>query len=478
MSDLKQKSINAIIWSLIEKYGIQLVSLIIGIILARLLTPADYGLMGIITVFFALSMVFVNSGFGAAYIQKKDASETDASTIFYFNVFVSIFFYGVLWIGAPIIAKFYDQSQLVSLIRISAIVLIINSFSMMQVNKLTKDVNFRKKTVISLISTLISGIVGITAALNDYGVWSLVFQQVTRSFTATIGLWFFYNWRPKVVFKLDSLKSMLSFSWWALLSAVVNTFFNNIYILIIGKFFPVSELGFYTKAKGYKALVSEQPTSAIGNVAFPVFSKLQSDKNALKISLKKFLQHTTFFVAPLSAMLIIIANPLILLVLTEKWMPMVPYFKLLLIGAVFYPLLLFNGRFLTAQGKTKLNFNITLIVNLFRIINIVVMYRFGVIYIIYGEILVTLMTIFISTYYTNRLISYGALNQLKDIFVIISISVFMVLLGILILNFISSLYIKIIFGLFFTFFGYLGLSFLFNKRLLLEFAQNFKNFKN
>ncbi len=477
MTDLKQKSVDAIIWNLIQRYGTQVISLIIGVILARLLTPADYGLIGMISVFFALAMVFVNSGFGAAYIQNKNANETDASTIFFFNLFTSIFFYIILWFTAPLIASFYNQDQLVDLIRVASIVLIINSFSMMQSIKLTKEVNFKKMTIISLISTLISGIVGILAALNNFGVWSLVFQQLTRAFTNALGLWTFHKWKPKILFKIDSLKMMLSYSWWALSSALINTIFNNIYILTIGKLFPVAQLGFYTKAKGYKSLVSEQPTSAIGNVSFPVFSKLQDDKNALKNSLKKFIQHTTFFIAPFSALLIVIADPLILIVLTKKWMPMVPYFQLLLISGVFYPLLLLNGLLLNAKGKTKLNFRITLFVNFFRILNIILMYRFGVIYIIYGEIVVSLLTIFISTHYVKRLIDYGAINQLKDLFTIIFFSIIIVFLGSSISALMVNSYLKIIFGFFFVSFAYVGLSYFFNKKLLFEFLQNFKNFK-
>ena len=477
MNNLKQKSIDAIIWNLIEKYGIQVVGLIIGVILARLLTPEDYGLIGMIAVFFALAMVFVNSGFGAAYIQKKDATETDASTIFYFNIFVSILLYIILWLSAPLIAKFYDQDQLVSLTRVSALVLIINSFGLMQVTKLTKEVNFKRKSIISLSSTLLSGLIGLTAALNNFGVWSLVFQQLSGAFINIVGLWAFYKWRPLLIFNIASLKSMLSFSLWALSTSILTTIFNNIYILTIGKFFPVAQLGFYTKAKGFQVMVSEQPSAAIHLVCFPVFSKLQDNKVALKNSMKKFMQHAMFFIVPIAAILIVIADPLILVVLTEKWMPMVPYFKLLLIIGLFYPVLLLNGLMLTAQGKTKLNFQITLIKNSFRILNIILMYKYGVIYIIYGEMVVSLIALFINTHYTKRFIDYGVFNQLKDLSTILIISIIIVLLGNIISMLIPNIYIKIIFGFVFVSLTYLGLSYRYNKILLFDFLQNFKNFK-
>lgn len=472
MSSLKQKSIDAIIWNLIEKYGVQLVSLVIGVILARLLTPADYGLIGMITVFFVLAMVFVNSGFGTAYIQKKNATETDASTIFFFNIFISTFFYIILWFSAPLIAKFYNQEQLISLTRVSAVVLIINSFGMMQVTKLIKDVNFKRKSVVSLITTIISGIVGITAALNNFGVWSLVAQQITKSFTNVLGLWIFYKWKPIWKFSIDSLKTMFSYGSWVLLSTVIRTVFDNIYILTIGKFFPVAQLGFYTKAKGYQILVSQEPSSAISAVSFPVFSKLQNDKVALKNSMRKFITHTLFFIAPISATLIVIGKPLILLLLTEKWLPMVPYFKLLLVIGFLYPIHLMNVQLLFAQGKSKLNFNISLIKNSLRIINIIIMYRYGVVYIIYGELIVSFLSLFVNGYYTKKMIDYGIIEQLKDNIETLLISLSVILIGYFSVKYLINDYFKMIIGListvgFYMIFQYYFNRFFFNNNLVI-----------
>ena len=468
MSNLKQKSVDAIIWNLIARYGNQFFNLIISVILARLLTPADYGLIGVVTVFFALALVFMRSGFGAAFIQKKDANETDASTIFFFNIFISIFFYFILWFTAPFIASFYKQDQLVSLIRVASIILVINSLGMMQITKLTKEVNFKKKTFISLASTLIAGIVGIVSALNNFGVWSLVFQQITRSFVNVLGLWLFYNWKPSMVFSLTSLKTMFSFGSWILMSALLRTIFDNIYILIIGKFFPMAELGFYTKAKGYQKLVSTQPTMSISIVSFPVFSKLQDDKQALKNSLKKFMEHTLFFIAPISAVLMVIAYPLFLVTLTEKWLPMVPYFQLLLIVGVFIPIQKFNLKMLNAQGKSNLNFKISLIKNGLRILNIIIMYRFGVIFIIYGEILLSLIALFINGYYTKKFIKYGMFEQLKDMSNIFLISIISVLMGFFIIGFVNNDFLKILIGILITGGTYLILQYCFNRVFFLN----------
>ena len=475
MTNLKQKSIDAIIWNLIERYGIQAFSLIIGIILARLLTPADYGLIGMITVFYTLSRVFVDSGFGSAYIQKKNVTENDASTIFFFNVFVSIFFYILLWFSAPFIANFFEQPQLINLIRVSAIVLVINAVSMIQVRMLTKEVNFKKKSLISLISTIISGILGITAALNDYGVWSLVIQQIANSFVFTIGLWFFYSWKPKMIFHIASLRSMLSFSTWILLTNLIVTFFDNIYLLVIGKYFPVAQLGFYTKAKGYQKIVTQQPVSAINVVSFPVFSKLQDNKPALKSSMKKFTQHTLFFIAPVVAIMMVIAKPLFLVVLTEKWLPMVPYFQVLLVVGLLFPIHLMNVQLLNAQGKTNINFKLSLLKNALRIINIFIMFRFGVIYIIYGELIVSFLALFINGFYTKKMIDYGMLEQLRDIALIFFITAIVILLGYFITSKFGNYFLQIGLGLLITGGSYFVLNYFFNKTFLLDNLSMIKN---
>lgn len=468
MQNLKQKSIDAVIWNLMDRYGNQIFSLIIGVVLARLLTPADYGLIGMISVFFALAQVFINSGFGAAYIQKNDANETDASTIFFFNIFISTSLYFVLWFIAPLIASFYNQELLINLTRVAAIVLIINSFGMMQITKLKKEVNFKRKSIISLISTIISGVIGIVAALNNFGVWSLVMQQITKSLTNVLGLWIFYHWKPQLVFSVNSLREMFSFSMWILLSNIIRTIFENIYILTIGKFFPIVQLGFYTKAKAYQRVASQQPSAAISMVSFPVFSKLQGDKVALKNSMRKFMQHTLFFIAPISAILIVIAKPLILLLLTEKWLPMVSYFQLLLVVGFLYPIHLMNVQLLTAQGKTRLNFNLSIIKNALRILNIIIMFRFGVLFIIYGELVVSFLALFINGYYTKKMINYGMFEQLKDVYKFFISSILIVVMGYFFINLIKNDFYKIIVGSSFSIGIYFIGQYVFNKKLLLD----------
>lgn len=468
MNSLRKRSIDGVFWNLLEKIGVQFIKLVLGVILARLLTPTDYGLIGMITVFFVIANLFIDSGFRLAYIQKKDATEIDASTIFYFNLILSILFYGIIWVFAPLISNFYNEPQLISLIRVMGIILIINSFGIMQLARLTKEVNFRKKTIITLISTSISGGIGIMAALMDYGVWSLVIQVLTNAFILTVGLWSFYKWRPLFIFDINSLKSLFSYSSWALLTDVIRGVFDNFYVLVIGKYFPAAELGFYSKASQFQGMVTKQLSYAVKAVSFPVFSQLQDEKLRLKNAMRKFNQHTFVFILPITAILLVIAKPLFLLLLTAKWLPMVPYFQLLLIGGVWYPLHTVNVQVLGAQGKVRLNFKIDMIKNILRVTNVLIMFRFGVIYIIYGEIFLSFLALIINTFYTKRFVNYGLLEQLKDIAIIFLISIILTILGFILIDLFENDYLKILSVTLFIASLYLLAMYYLNKKLLLD----------
>jgi O-antigen/teichoic acid export membrane protein len=465
LSSLKQKSIDGVFWSLLEKFGIQFIKLFLGIILARLLTPADYGMIGMITIFISLSLTFIDSGFGLAYIQKQDANEKDASTIFYFNLIVSTLLYIVLWFSAPLISNFYGENQLIEIIRILSLVLIVNSFGMIQLTKLKKDVKFKKKTILIIFSTLISGSAGIIFALNGYGVWSLVIQTLTKASIESIGLWIFYKWRPQFYFSVKSLKSMFSFSAWSLITNLTSTFFENLYYIVIGKFFPAAQLGFYTKAKQFQQTLSKTTSNAVGTVAFPVFSKMQNDKVALKNAVKKFIQHTMFFVVPLSLMFVVIAEPFFIILLTEKWAQMIPFFQLLLIAGIFYPMQMVNVQVITAMGFMKLNFKLSLLKNALRVINIIFTYKYGVIFIIIGEIAFSFLALAINTFFTKRFLRYGFFEQIKDVAIIFVASIIIAVLAYRLTYLFDNYYIKISISILFIISTYLFSMKLFNKKL-------------
>lgn len=475
-SALKKQAVKGITWNLIEKFGLQGIKLVLGVWLARLLTPADYGLVGMISVFFAVATVFVGSGFGMAYVQKKEVTDLDANTVFYSNLVISVVCYAGLWTAAPAIAAFYEQPQLIKLTQVMGGVVIINAFNMIQMAQLTRAIDFKRKTKITLVATLASGVGGITAALLGMGVWSLVLQQMLNRLLTTMGMWVTSSWRPSLKFSMESFRSLFSFGAWVLAAGIVRTVFDNIYILTIGKFFPVAQLGFYTKAKQFQSLASEQLAGAVGAVAFPVLSRIQDDPSRLRAGVRSFLTHTMAFTAPFLATLMVVAKPFVLVLLTEKWAPMIPYMQLLCIAGFLYPIHLINVQVLQAQGKSNLNFRITVIKNLLRIVNIALMYRFGVVFIIIGEIVTSFIALGINTYYTKKLVNYGFLAQFKDIGSIILPAVIAGAAGFAAVYAIPNPLINFLVGGMITLGGYVVLQYLFNRVFFMSLLRLKENF--
>jgi teichuronic acid exporter len=415
VSSLKQKSVSGVVWSVTQQFGIYGARLVLGVILARLLTPEDFGLIGMIMVFFAIAEVFVDSGFGAAYIQKKETNEIDADTVFYTNLGISILLYAILFFGAPLIAKFYEQEKLIDLTRVMALLVVINAFNIIQQSQIVRDVNFKKLTKISVIATLLSGAVGITSAYYGFGVWALVFQSLCNRIIMTISFWITSAYRPKRQFSRKSFMTMFSFGSWVLITGIIQRVFDNIYLLVIGKYFSTIQLGYYVKATQFQQLASVNIMGAIGSVSFPIFSKLQDDKERLINGMQMYLQHSMFFMLPILLCLIIVAEPFVILLLTEKWAPMIPYLQLLCLGAIFYPIHMINVQSLTAQGYSQLSFRLDVIKNSLRLLNIIVAYRYGVIYIIFGEVILSIIALWINTWYINKFIGYGLAKQIKDL---------------------------------------------------------------
>lgn len=473
---LKQKAVKGVSWNLIERFGLQAIKFVLAVILARLLTPADFGLIGMITVFFAVAQVFIQGGFGQAYIQKKEVTDLDASTVFYTNLVISVFLYGLLWLAAPAIAAFYDQPPLVKLTRVMGLVVVINAFNMIQVAQVTRAIDFKRKTKITLTSTLFSGAAGISAAYIGYGVWSLVIQQMANRLFTTAGFWVTSKWRPGLHFSVQSFKNLFSFGAWVLAAGIIRTVFDNIYILTIGKFFPAAQLGFYTKAKQFQRLSSQQLSGAVGQVAFPVLSRFQDDKDQLRNKARKFLTHTLAFTAPLLVILMVVAKPFVLILLTEKWAPMIPFLQILCIVGFLYPIHQINVQLLQAQGKSNLNFRIAVIKNSLRIINIAAMYRFGVVYIILGEVVCSFLALAVNTYYTKQLVNYGFWDQLKDIRQILVAAVVAGAFGYGISQASSHIYVQFMLGCSLTALCYIAFHYIFNRPFFFEILKLRENF--
>ena len=284
---LKDRTINALFWSFLESVGLLSTKLVIGIILARLLFPAQFGLIGMLAIFMAVAQAFLDSGFGAALIQKKNATHTDICSIFYFNIFVGLITAILLNLAAPSISVFYNQPILTPLTRVLSLTLVINALGLVQHTILRKEINFRKQTLVSLTANVVSGFIGVILAMNGFGIWSLAAQQIANTLCLTGFLWIACTWRPSLIFSIESLRQLFGFGSKMLAAGLLNQIFNNIYLLVIGRLFSAMDLGFYMRAKSLAELPSTAIPRMVGRVIFPVFSNIQDDPIRLKKGMRK-----------------------------------------------------------------------------------------------------------------------------------------------------------------------------------------------
>ena len=412
--DLKSQTIQGLFWSGFERIGQQGMQFIVSIILARLLLPEQFGLIGMLMIFMLLAQTFLDGGFGQALIQKQDATHLDECSIFYFNIFISFIAAGLLCITAPWIASFYNTPILTPLTRFISLSLIINAFGLVHSVLLSKQVDFKSQFKISLIATLLSGSIGITLACLGYGVWALAIQWVGTSLFRTVLLWLFSRWRPRRQFSVTSLRGMFPFGSRLLLSGLLNTFFENIYLAVIGKVFSPAALGFYSRAKQIQQLPTSNLSSTISRVTFPIFSKVQHNKTQLKLGLQKALLVLVTVNFPMMIGLAVVARPLVLLLLTEKWAPCIPYLQILCLAGMFFPLHVINLNALTAQGYSGLFLRLELLKKALILINIVIAYRWGIAAMIWGQVVVSLLSYCMNSYYSGKLLGYGLKQQVID----------------------------------------------------------------
>ena len=412
---LKSKTLHALFWSFLERFGQQGIQFVITIILARLLLPEEFGLIAMLAIFIAIAQSFIDSGFGSALIQKKNATHVDECSIFYFNIFVGFLAAGLLCLAAPWIAGFYNQPLLVPLTCALSLNLIINAFGLMQTTLLTKHIDFKTQLKISVIATVISGTIGVAMALNGFGVWSLVAQSLGNNLFRTALLWFFNTWRPSLVFSFRSLRTMFAFGSRLLASGLLDTVFANIYLVVIGKLFSPMALGFYSQGKRIQELPVANISGIVSRVTFPVFSSVQGDKPRLKRGVRKALALLVMINFPMMVGLAIVAKPLVLVLLTEKWIPCVPYLQLLCVVGMLYPVHLINLNVLKAQGRSDLFLRLEILKKILIVIAIAVTYRWGIIAMIYGQIATSCLAYFLNAYYTGKMLDYPITEQIQDL---------------------------------------------------------------
>ena len=412
---LKQKTISGLIWSFIDSIAGQGISFIVGIILARLLSPKEFGLIGMLTIFIAISQSFIDSGFRQALIRKQNCTQSDYSTVFYFNIAVGFAFYILLFAFANSISNFFHEPVLKELIKVLGLALIINSFTMIQSTLLTKRIDFKLQAKISIIASLISGIISIYMAYTGLGVWSLVALTLIKYATNSILLWYWNKWKPALLFSKKSFKELFSFGSNLLVSGLIDTIYRNIYYVIIGKYFTAVELGYYTRAEQFQSLPSANLQGIIGRVSYPVLSTLQHDLPKLKETYKKIIRSTMLVTFVLMLGMAATAKPMILTLIGAKWEPCIIYLQMLCFVAMLYPLHAINLNMLNVKGRSDLFLRLEIIKKALAVPVIIVAVFFGIKVMIGCMILLSLIAYYLNSYWSGRLINYSWFEQIKDI---------------------------------------------------------------
>jgi len=453
LTSLKQKTISGITWSFIDNFSNLGIQFIIGIILARLLSPKEFGLIGMITVFMVISQAFIDSGFSNSIIRKKDCTQIDYSTVFYFNLFIGVIFYFLLFFLAIPISIFYNEPELINIIRIVGVGLIISSITIIQSTVLVKKVDFKLQTKISLVSSALSGIIGISMAYSGFGVWSLVWKSITAAIFSSVLLWLWNRWRPTLRFNFNIFKEHFKFGYKLLLSGLINTLQQNIFYLIIGKYFSAVELGYYTRAQQFSSLPSSNITNIINRVSYPVLSELQNEPEKLKTGYKKLIKSTMFLSFVLMIGMAAVSKPLIITLIGVKWTSSIIYLQLLCFSAMLYPLHALNLNILNVRGRSDLFLKLEIIKQLLAIPIILIAIFLGVKAMLIGFIISSLLAYFLNSYWSGKLIGYSNKEQLADIFPSFILAF---LMGIIIFGLGYFLIIKPVYLLFFqVIFGFI-----------------------
>jgi O-antigen/teichoic acid export membrane protein len=413
---LKQKTVSGVLWALLNQFSNQGISFIISIVLARLLMPKDFGLIGMITIFISVGKSLIDSGLTSSLMRKPDADELDFSTIFYTNLAVSVVVYVIVYFSAPFIAAFFREPALVSLARILCLSFIIGAFSSIQNTQLTKKIKFKVLMMVSIPSLIFGGCVGVYMAYKGYGVWSLVGMQLAQSVVSTIQLWIRSKWMPKLVFSMQRLKEHFRFGINLAVSGILEAIFSNLYQIIIGRFFSPALVGYYTRASMLRFLPVTNISNALNKVTYPVFASIQHDDVKLKSAYKKIMQQVIFWVAPILIGMAVVAEPLFRLLFTEKWLPAVPYFQIMCAAGIMYPMHAYNLNILKVKGRSDLYLRLEIIKKIVSVlIAVVSVLQFGIYGLLYSEALWSILGFFINAYYSGRFLNYRAIEQLKDI---------------------------------------------------------------
>ena len=412
---LKKQSIQGVIWTGIQQFGSQGISFIVSILLARLLTPSEFGLVAMILVFISISQTILDSGLSQSLIRTVDPDTSDYSTVFYFNLVVSLLLYGILYLSAPFISMFYEQPALTELLRVLGIILIVKAFSIVQLTKLTKEMNFKLQTIISLPALLGSALVAVIMAFNGFGVWSLVAYRLIREILNSSLLWIYSKWKPKLLFSILKFKYHFKFGVNLLFSGILNGVFNNLYALIIGKYFSAAQLGYFNRANSLQRLPVQNLGNILNKVTYPMFSKINNNDQKLRKDYLKVIGLSIFVMSPIMIFMGVLAKPLILFLLTDKWISVVPYLQILVLAGLLFPIHSFNLNILKVKGRSDLFLRLEFIKKIIIVLAVLFAMNYGVIGLVWSIVGTSIVALVINTHYSGKLINLTISFQLKKI---------------------------------------------------------------
>ncbi len=474
--NIKNEVISSLIWKFLERIGTQGVQFIVSIILARLLLPSDYGVVSMILVFTAIANVFIQTGFSTSLIQKKDSDELDFSSVFYISLLIAAICYVILFFAAPIIASFYNMPAITSILRVISLTLFFGAINSVQNAKIAKEMKFKKLFLSGLVAILISGTTGVLMAYKGFGPWALVGQQIANSIATTIILWFTSGWQPKLMFSINRVKSLLSYGWKILCSALLDTIYQNIYNLVIGKFYSSSTLGNYNKGEQFPKLIAVNVDGAISSVMLPAYSKQQDRKDKLKKMVRRSIVTSSLLLFPMMFGLAAVAETVVKVLLTENWLGCVPFMQLLCIVYALYPINTANLQVIKALGKSDYFLKLEIIKKIIGLIVLIVTLPFGVLQMAIGQVLVAILSTFINAFPNRKLLNYNYFEQIKDLFpsLIISIIMFIIVYS---FNFINlNMYILLIIQILVGVIIYFGLAYIFKLESLNYMIEILKSF--
>ena len=434
------------LWAAIDKFAVQAGQFVIGIILARLLMPEDFGLIGMLSIFIAISQSFVNSGMGSGLVQKKNRTDIDFSTVFVFNLVVSIGFYLILFFSAPLVARFFNSPQLVVLSRVLTINIVINSLAIVQRSRLTINIDFKTLAKVNVVSVIVGGIIAVYFAFTGWGVWALVIQNIVKSITSVFLLWFLSKWKPSLLFSIQSFRDLFGFGSKLLIAGLYAQAFHNIYNIIIGRYYSAGDLGYYTRAKGFAELTSGTVSNILQQVTYPILASLQDDRERMISVYSRILRMTSFFIFPAMTMLALMADPFIRLFLTEKWAPAIVLLQWMSFARIVTPISSINMNILNAIGRSDLFLKVDLSKAPLIIIALWITIPLGVKAIVIGHVVTSCIAYFINAYMPGKLFGYGAISQLKDILPVLLSTAIMALAAYFSILYIENLYLKLILG--------------------------------